>query len=141
MNKALLGAIIAILVIVGLVTGLLLYLQTLTPTNTSPPSTQSPSTDNSSTPQEGTVAAEIKNFAFLPNKLKIKKGTTVTWTNQDTTKHNVVANDQNNTGGLPTSADLLAKGETFSHTFQEVGTFTYKCAPHPNMTGTVEVVE
>ena len=83
----------------------------------------------------------IQNRAFSPAKLTIKKGGQVTWINQDEVKHNVVADDEANSGGLPGDADLLAKGESYSHTFDAVGTFTYHCGPHPDMKGTIEVVE
>ena len=36
---------------------------------------------------------EIKNFKFAPEKMTIKKGTTITWKNFDNTKHNVVFDD------------------------------------------------
>src|SRR5688572_5429431 len=110
MNKAVLEAIIAVLVIVGSVVGVLIYLQSQTPA----PSTSNNGGTNTNTPQEGAVSVEIKSFAFAPSKIIVKKGTTVTWTNQDTTKHNVVATSASNTGGLSTDSPLLAKGESFS---------------------------
>ena len=107
-------------------------------TNTNTQSTNNSQTSNATE----TNSVTIKDFAFSPATIKVKKGTTVTWTNQDTTGHNVVAEDSNNTGGLPLSAPLLNKGETFSFTFNDVGTFKYHCAPHATMMkGTVEVTE
>jgi len=32
------------------------------------------------------------------------------------------------------------KSGTFSYTFDEPGTFSYHCTPHPDMTGSVTVV-
>ncbi len=81
------------------------------------------------------ASATIKGYAFAPGTLKIKKGTAVTWTNQDSVKHSVVADS-----GKWTS-DLLGQGGTYSHTFDTVGTFSYHCGPHPYMKGTVEVTE
>jgi len=78
----------------------------------------------------------ISNFSFAPTTLKVKKGTTVTWTNQDSIKHNVVSDS----GTGPGSA-LLAKGESYSYTFNTAGTFNYHCDPHPFMKGSVEVTE
>ncbi|HME86956.1 MAG TPA: plastocyanin/azurin family copper-binding protein, partial [Candidatus Nanoarchaeia archaeon] len=65
----------------------------------------------------------IKGFAYSPTELRVTKGTTVTWTNQDSVKHNV-AFDSGDVEG-----PLLAKGESFSYTFDEVGTFAYHCRP------------
>jgi plastocyanin len=83
-------------------------------------------------------AVTISNFAFQPAKITVKKGTTVTWTNQDSIRHDVAPDDPTD---FFRKSDLLDKGESYSVTFSEVGTFTYHCTPHPQMTGTVEVTE
>jgi len=90
--------------------------------------------------QSGTVDVAIKDMAFSPATIKVKKGTKVVWTNQDAVGHNAVA-DSAQTGGLPTEATLLQKGKTQAFTFDTVGTFSYHCTPHPFMHGSVEVVE
>jgi len=87
------------------------------------------------------VTVNMKNTAFTPQKIKIKKGTTVKWVNEDDIRHNVVAADENDERALPTQASLFGKGGTYQFTFTTVGTFDYKCTPHPFMTGSVEVVE
>lgn len=83
-----------------------------------------------------TNAVSIENFAYAPQELTIKKGQTVTWTNKDSAPHTVTS-----TSGNTLDSPLLKKGEKFSFTFSETGTFEYFCAPHPNMTGTVIVTE
>lgn len=77
----------------------------------------------------------IANFAFSPATLTVKKGTTVTWTNQDSAPHNV-----RGTNGGP-SSETLAKGQSYSFTFTTAGTFPYICSIHPNMKATVIVTE
>ncbi len=89
-------------------------------------------TDDSASMSEG-VEVEIEDFAYLSAAITIKVGTTVTWTNKDSVRHTVSSDT-----GLFESG-LFGKGESFSHTFTEVGTFTYHCAPHPYMKGTVIV--
>lgn len=80
----------------------------------------------------------IKDFAFAPETLTVKKGTKVTWTNKDDARHDITP-----TGGgsdfMPST--LLAKGESYDFTFSTAGTYTYKCSPHPYMKGTVVVTE
>lgn len=79
-----------------------------------------------------------KGFAVSPKMLKVKKGTTVTWTNQDDAKHDVTPDSE--TADFKAS-ELFGKGESYSVTFNSVGTFNYICSPHPYMKGTIEVVE
>ena len=75
----------------------------------------------------------ISGFAFDPATITIKVGQTVTWTNQDSVVHTVVASDNS------WSSDSLETGASFSHTFDTAGTFTYICGVHPSMKGTVIV--
>ena len=95
------------------------------------------------TEQQQTVAVQqevspntviIQGFAFSPVALKIQKGTTVTWTNQDSVKHTVTSSE-----GSELDSKLLAKGESYSHTFNDAGTFAYYCKLHPNMKARVIV--
>lgn len=103
---------------------------------------QSSTSDTGVTPaeaQSGAVTATISNFKFEPISIKVKKGSTITWTNNDDVQHDVTSDSDSELRGL--NSDLLAKGESYSFVFTEVGKYTYHCRPHPYMTGTVEVVE
>ena len=75
----------------------------------------------------------IANFAFQPDSLQIAVGTTVTWTNADSTAHTVTSD----TGAF--DAGPLAPGASFTQTFDTPGTYTYHCQIHPFMTGTIVV--
>ncbi|HSE61839.1 MAG TPA: plastocyanin/azurin family copper-binding protein [Candidatus Saccharimonadales bacterium] len=87
------------------------------------------------------VQVVMHDLSYSPSVIRIKKGTKVTWTNQDSVGHNVVANDAPDTGGIPKSAPLLGRGQSTSVTFSRVGIFTYHCTPHAFMQGSVEVVD
>lgn len=80
----------------------------------------------------------IKNFAFNPEKLTIKKGTKVTWTNQDSARHDITPDQPSENFK---ASELLAKGESYSFTFNAVGNYSYKCSPHPYMKAMIEVTE
>jgi len=80
-------------------------------------------------------AVEMINTAFNPATIKVRKGTTVTWTNNDSLVHTVTGTDSG-----PRS-DLLNPGDKYTFTFDQVGTFAYNCTPHPFMKGTVQVTE
>ncbi len=84
-------------------------------------------------------AVNIQNYKFAPSPLKVKKGTTVTWTNKDIAKHNVEVDNGQPAGGP--NGPLIGKGQSYSFTFNAVGTYSYHCSPHPYMKGVVEVTE
>lgn len=81
----------------------------------------------------------IQNFAYTPAKLTIKKGTKLTWTNKDDAHHDI--HPDKDYGDAFKPSELMAKGESYSFTFNTVGTYTYHCTPHPYMKATIEVTE
>lgn len=108
-------------------------------TNTSHRDTSSDSTSDSSASSsstEQTTSVAIRNFAYTPANITVKKGTTVTWTNEDDVKHNATSDQDGGPKG-----SLLAKGQSYTFTFEKAGTFNYYCTPHPDMQGTVTVTE
>jgi plastocyanin len=58
----------------------------------------------------------------------------VTWTNLDSMAPHTVTADDGSWG-----SGTLGQGATYSHVFTSPGTYTYHCAVHPYMTGTVVV--
>jgi plastocyanin len=73
----------------------------------------------------------ISNFTFEPRTLTVPVGATVTWVNRDDELHTV-------TSGAFTSP-ALDTDESFSFHFDAPGTYVYRCAIHPQMTGTIVV--
>lgn len=86
----------------------------------------------------GTATVIIQNFTYQPQDLRVPVGTTVTWVNNDSAPHTVTAND----GRF--DSKRLDPGQSFSYTFDQVGTFPYYClfhgSPGTGMTGTVTVL-
>jgi plastocyanin len=77
---------------------------------------------------------------YNPSPVNIAKGTTVTWTNHDTTAHTVT--EGNPSGYSPPNgfdSGILAPGGVFTHTFTTAGTVQYYCTLHPTMLGEVIV--
>lgn len=83
----------------------------------------------------GSVVVPIADFAFLPAELHVHAGQTVTWVNceESATSHTSHADAEE------WSSPLLGPGASFSHRFDQPGTFDYHCDPHPFMTGRVVV--
>ena len=103
--------------------------------------TTSASGGNSVTISPGSSVPSNGKF-FVPNILTVPKGTTVTWTNDDTTLHTVTSGsaESGNPGtGTEFDSSDLAAGKTFQHQFSIPGTFDYYCTLHPYMKGKVVV--
>lgn len=78
---------------------------------------------------------EIVDFAYAPVAVTVQTGGKVTWLNQDSTEHTATLDD-----GSFSTGDL-AEGKLKSEPFKTAGTYAYHCEIHPQMKGTVEVVE
>ncbi len=79
------------------------------------------------------MAVKIDNFTFAPQRLTIKAGTTVTWTNDDDIPHTVTSSTK------AFRSKALDTDDKFSFTFATAGTYDYFCSLHPHMTGTIVV--
>jgi plastocyanin len=78
--------------------------------------------------------AGTPSWCFSPNPIRITAGSTVTWTNTTAPTHTSTSNTGAwNTGNIAPSATSAAVS------FPTAGTFTYHCAIHPSMTGSVVV--
>ena len=137
MKNAVIIGIAAVIIIVG---GVVLFHKSSNK-NSSTGSTNSSqnvsNTNNSNNSNQASVATDkvtIQNFAFSPASITVKKGTTVTWTNQDNTTHTVTGD--NLTGFASPNLD---NGNSYSFAFNQTGTFTYHCNFHSEMQGTVTV--
>jgi plastocyanin len=77
---------------------------------------------------------------FVPETLTTSTGTTVTWTNEDSTLHTVTSGSpEAGNSGTEFDSSYLAAGKTFQHPFNTAGTFDYYCTLHPFMKGKVVV--
>jgi len=86
----------------------------------------------------GTVVVFIRNFAFVPEQVTIKRGTKVTWVNcEDASSDSHTSTSDSGIWDSPT----IQVGAAFTRTFNDAtGTvFNYHCVPHPFMKGTINV--
>ncbi len=75
-------------------------------------------------------AVTIQGYKFHPAALTVPRGTTVTWTNQDSVSHTSTSD----TSGLWDSGQIAGTGGTFIFTFNLApGTYNYHCSNHPFM--------
>ena len=83
--------------------------------------------------QNNVVPVTIDNFVFSPERVTVKVGTTVIWTNRDDIPHTVAAKDRT------FKSKVMDTDESFAFTFSTSGEYTYFCSLHPHMTGTIVV--
>ena len=76
---------------------------------------------------------DIDQFTFLPQRITVKAGTTVTWINEDDVPHTIVSSSK------VFKSKALDTADNFSFTFTTPGTYDYFCSLHPHMTGAVVV--
>lgn len=103
------------------------------------------------------TTVRMQDMAFQPQRMKVAPGTTVEWVNDSDVPHTVTAYEHR----IPDDASyfasgdfeseraarndisdgLLEHGDTYTHRFDEPGTYAYYCIPHENggMTGEVVV--
>ena len=76
---------------------------------------------------------KIDNFAFAPQRVVVKAGTTVIWINDDDIPHTVASSAK------LFKSNALDTNDKFSFTFTTAGAYEYFCSLHPHMTGTIVV--
>jgi len=125
--------IVVVILLAAAGIGVVLYNNSQTKTmdtmNTTTNTTTNTNTTETTTP--GTVS--IDNFSFSPATITINKGETVTWKNNDSAPHQVVADDSS------FELSKMSTGGTSQHTFDMAGTYSYHCSIHPDMKGVVIV--
>ena len=79
----------------------------------------------------------VRDDRFSDARITVPVGTTVTWVHKGNNTHTVAALDDSFDSGL------LSRGDTFSQTFTEPGTYQYLCRQHllQGMRGTITVTE
>ena len=89
-------------------------------------------------PVIGTTGAlvAVRGFAYSPDTLRVKPGTTVTWINCEPA--GVDAHTATSDAAVWQSP-FLEPGAMYSYTFGGAGLFDYHCVPHPFMRGVVIV--
>lgn len=86
-------------------------------------------------PPVSPIKVEIKNFAFNPSILEVKKGESVTFTNSDDSHHTATADNSSfDTGNLN-------RGDMKTILFNKPGDFDYHCTFHQGMRGKITVRE
>ena len=76
---------------------------------------------------------QIAAFAFVPPRVTVARGDTLTWVNEDIVPHTATAAQ-----GAWDSGTIAAKGR-WTVVVRAGGRVDYQCTLHPSMTGTVVI--
>ena len=83
--------------------------------------------------QAADTEVKIDQFAFHPQRVTVKAGTTVTWSNEDDVPHTIASSSK------LFKSKALDTNDKFSFTFTTPGTYEYFCSLHPHMTAAIVV--
>ena len=85
--------------------------------------------------EDPSSTVSIDNFTFSPKELKVKAGTTVTWTNHDDIAHGIASSNN-----AFAKSKVIDTDDSYSFKFTAPGTYQYFCYLHPNvMVGSIIV--
>lgn len=85
-------------------------------------------------PQDWKSGAVFSEKFYTPNKVEIRVGDTVEWTNKDGITHTISF-----AKGIAVDSGPFEEGKSWKYTFTKAGEFEYFCTLHPYMGGKVEV--
>jgi plastocyanin len=97
-------------------------------------SSENPAMKSASSSGATAKAVTIADYTYEPADLIVPAGTTVTFTNEDSTPHTATSKQQ---GAFDSGS--IDRGGSGSITLEKAGTFAYYCAFHPFMKGTITV--
>ena len=82
---------------------------------------------------------ETDEGCFIPSMVTLDIGGEVTWMNDDTAAHTVTSGTPSDGPSGYFDSSLIMAGSSFSHVFEEAGSYDYFCMVHPWMQGMVMV--
>ena len=80
-------------------------------------------------------AIGMKGLHFKPDHAQVPVGQKITWRNDESVPHDVVADS-----GADFQSKSFGKDGTYTFTPTKAGTIRYECTLHPGMDGTIDVV-
>jgi amicyanin len=131
--------IISIVVVLVIILGIIIFVMSgIGYTQKSPilakTNDKSANTPTSLNPTGKIYNIDISNFKFIQPSISIKKGDTIIWTNKDSAPHTVTSDS-----GSELNSATLSTGQTYSHTFNAIGTYNYHCTIHTVMKANIIV--
>jgi plastocyanin len=76
------------------------------------------------------AVVHIRAMAYEPKHLRVRRGQTVAWVNDDAAVHTVTSGRGRTPTFAPLQSPVLTRGQVFRHAFAEAGRYEYLCLPH-----------
>lgn len=100
-------------------------------------STTAPTATAESASSTGAVVeVSMKDIKFVPDRIAVRIGQKIEWTNDDAAPHNVTA-----TEGADFESDTINEGGTYSYTPTKAGVIQYVCTIHSGQDGEIRVTK
>jgi plastocyanin len=97
-------------------------------------SSSSPSSPTTTSDVTVSIVGNLGAQSFTPSPVAMRVGQTISWKNADS-----IAHDSTQNGSGFTTGNLSAGATSSPIMMGTAGTFTYHCAIHPSMVGTITV--
>jgi plastocyanin len=97
-------------------------------------SSSSPSSPTTTSDVTVSIAGNLGAQSFVPSPVAMRAGQTISWKNNDAITH-----DATQDGSGFTTGNIAGGGTSSPIMMSTAGTFTYHCAIHPGMIGTINV--
>ena len=110
-----------------------------TPPTYTPPVTIPPGMNIVIPSGTGSPGCENTNSCYEPRTFSAGKYSTITWFNSDSAAHTVTSGTPGNGPDGNFDSGLFMSGASFSHRFNDDGTYPYFCMVHPWMEGKVSI--
>ena len=83
------------------------------------------------------VLVIIQDYKFIPQDITLKSGQTLRWENREKRQYHSVWFEELG----EEESDYLFPDDSYERSFDKPGVYPYRCGPHPEMLGTVTVIE
>ncbi|MCE2497434.1 MAG: hypothetical protein J4F28_00270 [Nitrosopumilaceae archaeon] len=114
-----------------IVIGVVAAFITLNVVSSSPEPVHTPSATISIAEGSFLQGCEAEGICYIPHDLTVRKGATITWSNDDTELHTVTSGASSETAAAEFDSGIIEVGGSFGHTFESAGTYEYHCSIHP----------
>jgi parallel beta-helix repeat protein len=76
------------------------------------------------------AVVHIRAMSYQPKHLRVKRGATVAWVNDDLAVHTVTSGHERTPTFAPLQSPVMTRGQVYEYAFNEPGRYEYLCLPH-----------